>query len=53
MVGNTLDHLSESGAYKCIKCGNLEVHVKGHHKAPCSKCRSNSNWVMETQTTNE
>ena len=53
MAGSSLDHTSESGAYKCTKCGNLEVHVKGDHKAPCSKCGSNCNWVMETQTTNE
>ena len=53
MEGSSLDHSAESGAYKCTKYGNFEVHVKGNSKAPCSKCGSNSNWVIETQTTHE
>ena len=51
MEGSSLKRSSESGTYKCTECGNFEVHVKGKLKAPCSKCGSSFNWVLEPQTT--
>ncbi len=53
MAGSKLHSSSESGVYKCTACTNLSVHVKGHPKASCSDCGSNSNWVKKTQMINK
>lgn len=50
-MGKSLTASDPSGAYRCAKCGNKEVHVQGNSKAPCSTCGSNHNWVLVTQTT--
>lgn len=44
-MGTSLIHLSVSGIYGCY-CGNLETHINGKLKAPCSSCGRNSSWTL-------
>ena len=49
-MGKSLNYESVSGIYTCY-CGNLETHINGKSKAPCSSCAKNSSWslILETE----
>ncbi|CAK7066952.1 hypothetical protein [Fusobacterium varium] len=48
-MGSSLDSNSVSGIYTCY-CGNLETHINGKSKAPCSSCKRNSSWTLLVET---
>lgn len=50
MDGKVITPKDSSGAYKCSKCGNREIHMQGKPKAPCSNCESDSHWVLIRQS---
>lgn len=48
-MSSSLNDSSVSGIYTC-SCGNLETHIKGKSKAPCSKCGKNNSWTLIIRT---
>lgn len=46
-MGRSLNSEDVSGIYTC-SCGNLETHVSGKPKAPCSSslCKKNDSWTL-------
>lgn len=50
-MSSSLNENSVSGIYTC-SCGNLETHIKGKSKAPCSRilCGKNNSWTLIVKT---